>query len=192
MTLIARARLGLTRDAAAPAVPQRSTATPPPRSAIQPGCVTLFRAQQPIWLRLREVRDEEAAGSNPVTPTSIPAGQRPYPFRGGAFGLARTATKYATVLIGRTPPAGAALRWWPSSWRSHVSPACEQSVSSGDLNLKCTRRECQWLATPSRLRQSNRHRVRQADETGRWPAMPRHAAVFEDGTVNVRDERGIA
>jgi len=27
-------------------------------------------------LRLREVRDEEAAGSNPVTPTGIPAGQR--------------------------------------------------------------------------------------------------------------------
>jgi hypothetical protein len=52
------------------------------------------RAQQhgsELW---SPVRDEEAAGSNPVTPTSIPAGQRPYPFRGGAFGLARTATKY--------------------------------------------------------------------------------------------------
>src|SRR5665811_1810073 len=50
-------------------VPQRSTATPPPQPAIQPGWVASSRAQRPIWLRLREVRDEEAAGSNPVTPT---------------------------------------------------------------------------------------------------------------------------
>ena len=67
-------------------VPQRSTATPPPRSAIQPGCVPLFRAQPPTWLRLREVRDEEAAGSNPVTPTTFFGGGRPL---GGVGGLAQ-------------------------------------------------------------------------------------------------------
>ena len=31
-----------------------------------------LRAQWPTSLRLREVRDEEAAGSNPVTPTVFP------------------------------------------------------------------------------------------------------------------------
>ena len=73
MTLITPAQLSLTRDAAAPpAVPQRNTATPPPRLAIQQGCVRPLRAQWPTWLRLREVRDEEAAGSNPVTPTVFP------------------------------------------------------------------------------------------------------------------------
>ena len=61
------------RDAVA-AVPQRSTATPPLRPAIQRAWVPSSRAQPPPWLRLREVRDEEAAGSNPVTPTSVPAG----------------------------------------------------------------------------------------------------------------------
>jgi len=59
-------KLSLARE---PAVPQRSTATPPQRPAIKPGWVPPARAQPPISLRLREVRDEEAAGSNPVTPT---------------------------------------------------------------------------------------------------------------------------
>jgi len=43
---------------------------------------------------LTPVRDEEAAGSNPVTPTHVLAGQRPCPIRDGAFALTRTATKY--------------------------------------------------------------------------------------------------
>src|SRR5450759_5312534 len=50
------------------AVPKRSTATPSPRSAIQPGGLPPSRAQQPIWLRLREVRDEEAPHSRKVRP----------------------------------------------------------------------------------------------------------------------------
>jgi len=52
----------------AASAPQRSTATPTPRSTIQPGCVALFRAQPPTWLRLREVRDEEAPHSRKVRP----------------------------------------------------------------------------------------------------------------------------
>jgi hypothetical protein len=51
-----------------PSVPQRSTATPPPRSTIQRGRVALFRAQPPTWLGLREVRDEEAPHSRKVRP----------------------------------------------------------------------------------------------------------------------------
>jgi hypothetical protein len=56
----------------------------------------MWMAGHGVWRSLvaRFVRDEEAAGSNPVTPTGIPAGQRPYPIQGGAFGLPRTATKY--------------------------------------------------------------------------------------------------
>jgi hypothetical protein len=48
-------------------VPQRGTATPPPQLAIQQGCVRSFRAQWPTWLRLREVRDEEARGQLPLS-----------------------------------------------------------------------------------------------------------------------------
>jgi hypothetical protein len=58
-------RMSPTRAAS---VPQRSTATPPPRHGIQPGWVAPARAQQPIWLRLREVRDEEAPHSRKVRP----------------------------------------------------------------------------------------------------------------------------
>src|SRR5450759_2242000 len=49
-----------------PSVPQRSTATPPPRPAIQPAWVPPSRTQPPIWLRLREVRDEESTGQLPL------------------------------------------------------------------------------------------------------------------------------
>src|SRR5450759_3577355 len=48
------------------AVPQRSTATPPLRPTIQRAWVPSSRAQPPTWLRLREVRDEEAPHSRKV------------------------------------------------------------------------------------------------------------------------------
>ena len=51
-----------------PSIPQRSTTTPPPRPAIQPAWVPPSRTQPPIWLRLREVRDEEAPHSRKVRP----------------------------------------------------------------------------------------------------------------------------
>jgi len=50
------------------AVPQRSTATPPLRPTIQRAWVPSSRAQPPTWLRLREVRDEEAPHSRKVRP----------------------------------------------------------------------------------------------------------------------------
>ena len=46
-----------------------------------------------IWPSTR-LRDEEAAGSNPVTPTSVPAGQRPLPELVRASLAASTAAKY--------------------------------------------------------------------------------------------------
>jgi len=51
------------------------------------------------------VRDEEAAGSNPVTPTSVSAGERPCPIRGGVFALPRTATKYRNSAHRRDSPS---------------------------------------------------------------------------------------
>jgi len=54
----------------------------------------LSRAQRPLTTTSPVVRDEEAAGSNPVTPTGIPAGQRPSPFLVRASLAASTATKY--------------------------------------------------------------------------------------------------
>jgi hypothetical protein len=56
-------KLSLARESA---VPQRSTATPPPRPAIKPGWVPPARAQPPISLRLREVRDEGSTGQLPL------------------------------------------------------------------------------------------------------------------------------
>ena len=53
----------------------------------------------------RFVRDEEAAGSNPVTPTSVSAGHRPCPIAGGAFTLTRTATKYRNSAHRRDSPS---------------------------------------------------------------------------------------
>src|ERR1035437_7491462 len=55
------------RDAVA-AVPQRSTATPPVRPTLQRAWVPSSRAQPPTWVRLREVRDEEAPHSRKVRP----------------------------------------------------------------------------------------------------------------------------
>src|ERR1035437_7952229 len=81
------------------------------------------------------------AGSNPVTPTSVPAGRRPYPVRGGAFGLARTATKYRNGAHRR--PSLSVLRETPRASPRFAScrraglridrPVCEGSVSDGDL-----------------------------------------------------------
>jgi hypothetical protein len=54
----------------------------------------LSRAQRPLATTSLVVRDEEAAGSNPVTPTSVPAGQRPLPELVRASLAASTAAKY--------------------------------------------------------------------------------------------------
>ena len=51
--------------------PQRSTATSPPRLAIHQGWVLPLGAQWPRWLRLREVRDDEACGSRRQQVASI-------------------------------------------------------------------------------------------------------------------------
>jgi hypothetical protein len=53
----------------------------------------LSRAQRPLATASPVVRDEEAAGSNPVTPTGIPAGQRPAPEMVRASLAASTAAK---------------------------------------------------------------------------------------------------
>ena len=52
----------------------------------------------------RFVRDEEAAGSNPVTPTSKTAGHRPCPTRHRAFLLAVQAAKYSSRCHFRLSP----------------------------------------------------------------------------------------
>ena len=56
------------------------------------------RCSHGVWRSLvaRFVRDEEAAGSNPVTPTNRPAGQRLLPFSGGASSAVRTAAEYSS------------------------------------------------------------------------------------------------
>jgi hypothetical protein len=91
------------------------------------------RAQQHDSELWSPVRDEEAAGSNPVTPTSIPAVQRPPPelVRAAVTLAASTAARYGQynniqatnpnidLLIEGAPPACAALHWSTSSWRSH-------------------------------------------------------------------------
>jgi hypothetical protein len=148
MTLIAPARLSLTRDAAARAVPQRSTATPPPRSAIQRVCVPLFRAQPRTSLVLREVRDEEAAGSNPVTPTVfpqvIPVGAGPCQDQSALSGasLVLSATSAATPTcytmrrryqVGRRAARG-------QTWASRPAACGEQVLArSGDRLGLCGR-----------------------------------------------------
>jgi hypothetical protein len=63
-TMVAMPSLTGSQPPGAASVPQRSTATPTPRSTIQPGCMPPFRAQRPTWLRLREVRDEEVSTTN--------------------------------------------------------------------------------------------------------------------------------
>src|SRR5665647_255149 len=81
------------------------------------------RAQQHGSALWSPVRDEEAAGSNPVTPTSIPAGQRPLPELVRASLLpvqqqntASTATTTRFDLrIEGLPSACAALRASPSA-----------------------------------------------------------------------------
>ena len=93
----------------------------------------LLRAQRPLATASLVVRDEEAAGSNPVTPPSFISGHSrrsaALPPRGGAFALPRT----ATVLIAGTPPTFAALRWSASSWRSHRSPSSLPRLHGEDL-----------------------------------------------------------
>jgi hypothetical protein len=59
---------------ALPAVQQQSTAAKPLFDDAYGASVHLSRAQRPLATATLVVRDEEAAGSNPVTPT-IPAGR---------------------------------------------------------------------------------------------------------------------
>jgi hypothetical protein len=57
-------------EAAVPEVQQQSTAAGPLFGDTQGRSMLLSRAQRPLATTLPVVRDEEAAGSNPVTPTS--------------------------------------------------------------------------------------------------------------------------
>src|ERR1035437_4081078 len=75
----------------------------------------VWMAGHGVWRSLvaRFVRDEEAAGSNPVTPTSVFTGERPAPELVRASFAASTAAKYSSRgpggLIPATPPACVAL-----------------------------------------------------------------------------------
>src|SRR5450631_4823635 len=61
-----------------PAVQQRSTAAGPLFNDPYGLLTVLSRAQRPLATTLLVVRDEEAAGSNPVTPTVFPQVRGPY------------------------------------------------------------------------------------------------------------------
>ena len=63
-------------EAAVPEVQQQSTAAGPLCGDTQRPPPLLIRAQRPFVTTSLVVRDEEAAGSNPVTPTSVSAGER--------------------------------------------------------------------------------------------------------------------
>src|ERR1035437_3124648 len=132
---------------------------------------------------LRFARDEEAAGSNPVTPTSIPAGQRPYPFRGGAFGLARTATKYRNGAHRNSseglPPACAALRWPPSIWSAHRSPTSSSTqfqAATGTGRLVSGRPSAGRLSAPV-----SQPRAARAIETASTAAAPARCRSCQPG-----------
>jgi len=67
----------MSEAAAVPEVQQQSTAAGPFFGDTQGLPVLLSPAQRPLTATSLVVRDEEAAGSNPVTPTSVSAGERP-------------------------------------------------------------------------------------------------------------------
>ena len=77
-----------------PGVQQQSTAARPLFGDAKRASVLLSRAQRPCSTTALVVRDEEAAGSNPVTPTSVSAGERPAREVAKASFPASTATKY--------------------------------------------------------------------------------------------------
>src|ERR1035437_2741424 len=114
----------------------------------------LSRAQRPLATALLVVRDEEAARFKSCHPDQCPRIRGRLPSsRGGHQALDRTGPSLltempgtpvwpvpqrstATVLIGGTPPACTALRWWPSSWRSHRSPT--SSTRRRDIGSACS------------------------------------------------------
>ena len=87
------------------------------------------RAQQhgsELW---SPVRDEEAAGSNPVTPTSVPAGQRPPPELVRASVAVSTAAKYSSRAT--HPVCEVPVPAWPSgSGRFAVSGSSSGSCAT--------------------------------------------------------------
>jgi hypothetical protein len=82
----------------------------------------LTGAQRPLATSLLVVRDEEAAGSNPVTPTSVSAGQRPPPELVRAPLAASTAAKYSIGSLIHVCSSGSCLtigfRYVPDSFRT--------------------------------------------------------------------------
>ena len=110
------------------------------------------RAQRPLATSLLQVRDEDAAGLNPVTPTSVPAGRRPYPVPGGAFGLllsdlVDTLTPSASVRLPATRGQGPTSRPRPRPPNaqpesaavscSGVPTSCETGVFRGFETSMC-------------------------------------------------------
>ena len=94
-------------------VQQQSTAAKSLSDDMSCLLMLLSPAQRPLAASSLVVRDEEAAGSNPVTPTSVPAGQRPPPEMVRASLAASTAAKYSSrpfLLLRRCGLKGARVK----------------------------------------------------------------------------------
>lgn len=105
----------------------RGTGTPPPRPGIHPGWLPPSRTQQPLWLRLRELRDEEAVDSI-LTRLAFPRLERG---RRSVVARDRFAGSCAEAVAGTAPEAGWQMRvvdhavsWgpWQGDWRSADLP----------------------------------------------------------------------
>ena len=148
----------------------------------------MWTAGHGVWRSLvaRFVRDEEAAGSNPVTPTSVSAGQGPAPSGAGVFILIRAATKYRNgahrrcavryVTDHRVPVGAARFRKAKhrrrSRWRQRLQPLVTDGRrepparflrSEGEPSLRCGRdRGRRWFQSceAGRLRACSRRSLR--------------------------------
>src|SRR5664280_2013593 len=114
-----------------PSVPQRSTATPPPRPAIQPAWVPPSRTQPPIWLRLREVRDEEAPHSRKVRPRAQrqPNTSPNQQLRRAGLPRRQTSTQPRVCKTGTVDAVQQHQIARPGVWRRSCSPRATSPVS---------------------------------------------------------------
>jgi hypothetical protein len=78
-----------------------------------------------VWRSLvaRFVRDEEVAGSNPVTPTSRIPGQMDIQILDRSLRAASTTAKYSSHLSAGSRQAAAAPLVWQPSWHLRRSPS---------------------------------------------------------------------
>jgi len=106
----------MSEAAAVSEVQQQSTAAGPFFGDTQGLPVLLSPAQRPLTATSLVVRDEEAAGSNPVTPTSVSAGQRPIPEGMRASLAASTAANTASTA---------------------TNPRIDLRIAGGSPNLRC-------------------------------------------------------